>query len=233
MGLLGLDLAIIAWHCRQLHINSPRIATIGRQCVWIKPKEAAFLRNLSEKPDEIRAQRGSYCESTLKALLGSCTIDSIDANEYENCTIIHNMNYGIPDVLDGAFDIVIDGGSLEHIFNVPVAVANMVNMTKDGGLIYLANPSNNLCGHGFYQFSPEFYYRIAEAYDLDVIEFVVTEHSLLSVEKSRKTSSYSISDPKVVNSRIYIITSRPTMSRVLFRRRQKSNVLVEDIVQSD
>jgi hypothetical protein len=31
-------------------------------------------------------------------------------------------------------------------------------MLKPGGQVIHMNPSNNFCGHGFYQFSPEFYF---------------------------------------------------------------------------
>ena len=30
-------------------------------------------------------------------------------------------------------------------------------LPKVGGDVYICTPANNLCGHGFYQFSPEFF----------------------------------------------------------------------------
>jgi hypothetical protein len=55
------------------------------------------------------------------------------------------------------YDLIVDGGSLEHIFNVHIALNNLTNNLKIGGKIVHLNPSNNWNGHGLYQFSPGFY----------------------------------------------------------------------------
>jgi hypothetical protein len=66
-----------------------------------------------------------FCEPYLIALLGADEIISIDASGYENATIIHDMNEPAEDLAE-QFDLVIDGGSLEHIFNFPVAILNVM-----------------------------------------------------------------------------------------------------------
>lgn len=67
------------------------------------------------------------------------------------------MNMPLADrrsALAGQFDLVIDGGTLEHVFSLPVAVANLMFLARKGGHILSANLANKLCGHGFYQFTP-------------------------------------------------------------------------------
>ena len=59
----------------------------------------------------------------------------------------------------GQFNLAIDGGALEHVFNFPVAVANLMRLVKVEGAVYTQNPCNGLAGHGFCQFSPELMYR--------------------------------------------------------------------------
>ena len=54
--------------------------------------------------------------------------------------------------------MLFDGGSLEHIFNAPVALTSYMRMVRPGGHLLLALPANNYCGHGMYQFSPEFFF---------------------------------------------------------------------------
>jgi hypothetical protein len=44
---------------------------------------------------------------------------------------------------------VIETGSLDHIFNFPVAISNLMQMTRVGGSVFLTTVANNLCGHGF------------------------------------------------------------------------------------
>ena len=62
--------------------------------------------------------------------------------------------------LKNKYTLVIDGGCLEHIFNFPVAIKNCMEMLQEGGHFIGITPANNLMGHGFYQFSPELYFRI-------------------------------------------------------------------------
>jgi hypothetical protein len=92
--------------------------------------------------------------------LGAIAVDSIDASEYEGASIIHDMNAPVPDRLLSRFTLVFDGGTLEHVFNFPVASANVIKMAVIGGHLLSLAPANNLCGHGFYQFSPELFFRV-------------------------------------------------------------------------
>ena len=62
------------------------------------------------------------------------------------------MNYPLDKFCE--YDTIIDGGSLEHIYNVPQALKNISELCSDGGQILHMLPANNECGHGFYQFSP-------------------------------------------------------------------------------
>ena len=84
-------------------------------------------------------------------------IDSIDNSEFEGANIIHNLNEPINESRAGTYDLIIDGGTLEHVFNLPIALGNISSLLKIGGRILHFNPSNNYMGHGFYQFSPELF----------------------------------------------------------------------------
>jgi 2-polyprenyl-3-methyl-5-hydroxy-6-metoxy-1,4-benzoquinol methylase len=79
----------------------------------------------------------------------------LDASPYEGADTIHDMNTPVPEAWHGRYDVV--SGSLEHIFNFSVAIANLANMLRVGGTIFVTTPVNNLMGHGVYQFSPELY----------------------------------------------------------------------------
>lgn len=59
------------------------------------------------------------------------------------------------DDLVGAFDCVFDGGTIEHVFDVPQAFANVSRMLRVGGVFLMVDAANNQLGHGMYQFSPE------------------------------------------------------------------------------
>src|SRR3546814_19453314 len=51
------------------------------------------------------------------------------------------------------YDIVIDGGTTEHIFDIACALFNCAKMVKLNGYIYHDVPMNML-NHGFFNFNP-------------------------------------------------------------------------------
>jgi hypothetical protein len=106
-----------------------------------------------------RVFKTGYADDLFRHL-GALEVDSIDAAEYEGATIIHDMNVPIPTDRASRYSLVFDGGTLEHVFNFPVASANVIKLTAIGGHILSVAPANNLCGHGFYQFSPELFFRV-------------------------------------------------------------------------
>lgn len=56
------------------------------------------------------------------------------------------------------FDIIFDGGTLEHVFNIPNAFKNIHLLLNKGG-VFCRYGLLNLTGHGFYDLSPELFFR--------------------------------------------------------------------------
>jgi hypothetical protein len=94
----------------------------------------------------------------LKTAFGTKVVDSIDASSYENATLIHDMN--TPIAFGGDYGLVLDFGTLEHVFNLATAFDNLDRLCAPNGRILHMSPCNNFAGHGFYQFSPELFFRI-------------------------------------------------------------------------
>jgi hypothetical protein len=123
----------------------------------------------------------------------------LDASPYEGADTIHDMNTPVPEVWHGRYDVVIDSGSLEHIFNFSVAIANLANMLRVGGTIFVTTPANNLMGHGFYQFSPELMFWVfSESNGFAVHKILLVEAGYPSVELMRNHTVYEVTDPKHV-----------------------------------
>ena len=72
-----------------------------------------------------------------------------DFQTYEGSEVIHDFNYPIQQKYNSKFDIVLDFGSIEHIFNIAQAIGNLALITKKDGLIFNENPLLML-NHGFY-----------------------------------------------------------------------------------
>jgi SAM-dependent methyltransferase len=144
------------------------------------------------------------------------------------------MNYPIDPSYHEKFDVVIDGGSLEHVFNFPVAVANCMRMVKKGGSLFILTMANNHTGHGFYQFSPELFFRIFQMENGFTIRNVILEqHPFPGGELSPRTKCFSVADPAVVKSRVGLVSNSPVMVMVHAIRTEITPVFANYPIQSD
>jgi hypothetical protein len=130
-----------------------RVATMGRQSLFVPKGTLKKLMNLNQEVDY-----GPFCEELLKGQFRAATVDSFDISGYENATHIVDMNK--PLLIEEIYDTIIDGGCIEHVYNAPQALANISSMCAQGGQILHILPANNLCGHGFWQFSPELFFSL-------------------------------------------------------------------------
>lgn len=206
--------------------------TLGRQFLYLNHEELfdAFKENGIEKSqkkiNDILLKNNGYAEEFLKTL-GATSVDSIDANEYENASFIHDLNLPVPISMINKFDTVIDGGTLEHIFNFPQAIKNALLMLKVGGTYIGITPANNYFGHGFYQFSPELYYRI------------FTEENGFKLEKclvyidKKNAVFYSVSDPDLVTDRVILQNKYPTYLFIVAKKTSDKTIFGRSPQQSD
>ena len=193
-----------------------RVATIGRQAIHI-PKHT-MLKLIGAKDEE---QSWPYCESTLMKHFGASLVHSFDNSGYEGATFIHDFNTPITN--HETYDTVIDFGSLEHIYNVPQAFANVSALCAVGGQILHALPANNQCGHGFWQFSPELFYSLysgANGYK---------ETCVFLANVVDETHWYEVKPP-THGGRAEVISPTPL---VVLARTNKVGPLRQDVQQSD
>jgi len=61
-----------------------------------------------------------------------------------------------PALMSQPFDLVVDGGTAEHCFNIGQAFKNMAELVKMGGFILHINPAA-MFNHGFYNLNPTLY----------------------------------------------------------------------------
>lgn len=91
-------------------------------------------------------------------MLGFNKVDSLDYFSEDNPTYIHDLNEPIISELHNQYDLVYDGGTMEHCFNIKEILSNIVKMLKAGGTIVHVVPLSGWIDHGFYQFSPTLFY---------------------------------------------------------------------------
>lgn len=159
-----------------------------------------------------------YAESLFK-YIGAISIDSIDASDYEEASIIHDLNIPINNEYKSKYNLVLDSGSLEHIFNFPQAIKNCMELVKVGGHFAGFYPCNNFFGHGFYQFSSELFYRTFCKQNgfqiIDVILFV----------DEPDTNFYSVPDTDKIYQRIQFTNCKPVYMYVIAIKTSQVEIL--------
>ena len=124
--------------------------------------------------------------------LGFRTVRSLDFAEWEGADVIWdlNSNEAVPPEFLGAFDLIYDGGTLEHVFNLPNALRTVHALLAVEGVVVHASPTHNFVDHGFYSFSPTLFhdYHLANGYE--IIESQVFEYSPLHMRRSWRWYPY-------------------------------------------
>jgi hypothetical protein len=158
----------------------------------------------------------------------------LDASDFEGADRVHDLNQPLPADLHEQFDAVIEAGTLEHVFNFPVAIASLMTALKIGGTIFLTTPANNLCGHGFYQFSPEMMYRIFSAENGFALRHVTfLEARFPAVESAPIVRVREVADPAAIGRRVGLRSRRPVMMAVEATRTDRRQPFERAPLQSD
>lgn len=153
-----------------------------------------------------------FSEPFLKEL-GAIQVDSVDATDYEGATHVHDLNSGLPEAMHRQYDVVIDGGTLEHVFNFPMALKSAMQTVKEGGRLFVMTQCNNAMGHGFYQFSPELYYRVFSPENgFKVENMFIAEGSFGQVPW------HAVSDPRTIGRRVELVNDVQTYLLVASKR---------------
>lgn len=237
IGYLG---ARMMWDARSRGVRFDRVLTLGHQSLKLFPSEvdyfrAAYREKFGTATSPLDGHRWEdYIDGFLRDFLGAGQITVLDASPYEGAETIHDMNRPVPEAWHGRYDVVIDGGTLEHIFNVPTAFANIANLLTVGGTVFLNTPANNMMGHGFYQFSPELMFRIfAQDNGFELRDVLLYEAGYPSVELNRKDTVYKVVDPDRVGQRVGLQNTKPVIMMVEATKTRDTAVFSSPPQQSD
>lgn len=157
MGLDKTTLEFILFSKKYINIPKINILSLGRQQIHLHQNDMNYLFKKYNQTHLIgKFNMYDYSENFFQTLFNThLDVDSIDNSAYEGATIIHNMNDPIKSFKK--YQYVFDGGTIEHIFNLPQVIENIINLLEIGGLFVSVTCNNNFSGHGMYQLSPEFF----------------------------------------------------------------------------
>lgn len=213
---MGLDINAVQFliAARKRGADFGDVLMIGRQDLNVYPAKMRRVLAKAGFPNKLFAPGApdtGFAEPVFKSL-GARSIASLDVSTFEGAEFIHDLNQPIGADLKARFDLVYDGGTLEHVFNFPVALQNCMEMVREGGRFFLHTPANNWCGHGFYQFSPELFYNVFCA------DNGFEEERMILHVVGPYGRWYEVANPQAIRSRVELFNSFPLQLLVQARR---------------
>ena len=144
-------------------IQNKSILTLGRQSVNVNIK--------------LNGQTQSSAFKWLDELLlrfGASRAESMDVNAYEDASLIFDLQDEAPKSFLNRWDLILDFGTTEHIFDQKTVLTNIYNFLKPNGVYVAIIPRTNWNDHGLYQTSPEFYWTLGDVLPFDIECYTVS-----------------------------------------------------------
>lgn len=231
MGITINDVRFLL-NAKREGVSFQRTVTLGRLQWFVKPDALTLeASKLPLEPGSLSPDLFSngFSEAFFRAL-GAERVDSLDVSDYEDATVLHDMNKPIPEHLKGSYSVVMDGGTLEHIFNFPQAIRNCMELVAEGGHFLGCCPANNQMGHGFYQFSPELWFRVfGPENGFEVQHLFIYAHG----GGDEFGDWYEVTDPRDVKERVTLVNQLPAYLLIQARRTEMKELFTTTPQQSD
>ncbi len=208
MGLPRAAVTLLAREA-QRRLFAGSVCTLGRQHVYAT---AADLRGLAQQypvslpsgPVELHrdpdlAARQCVSDGFLLQALGFETVVRLDYSDYESPDVRLDLNQPeTPDTLQGRFDVVLDSGTIEHIFELPQALRHCARLVKPGGRVIHLTPSSNSVDHGLYSVSPTLYVDFYRSCGYPVEQLLLCRLPRRFERGSWKVYEYPLDGPQVL-----------------------------------
>lgn len=166
---LHINLAVVLHDWLRRHTLSGPVLTLGLRDSSFSCDE--FDRALARPALSASTPANLLTTRQLFEAFGLGSMVALDLNDKTGAEIIFDLNEPDPPAeTHQRFGLIVNGGTLEHVFHVPNALANLNCMLKPGGAILHVLPCNNWVEHGFYQFSPTLIFDYYTALGFEVLE---------------------------------------------------------------
>lgn len=159
--------------------DAQRAIILGRQKLHLSERRMQrFLKVMARRGNplsEAEITQGDGFAETLFTRLGYPRMEAMDFTDLEGAEHIHDLNLPPPPALQGQFDLVIDGGTTEHIFHIGTALDTCHALLKPGGVVMSFVSCDGWFGHGFFQTGPDVpwrYWHHARGYEMLEVSIV-------------------------------------------------------------
>ncbi len=182
MGISLIPGLFLARHARNLGPARDGII-LGRQKLHLQGRKLArFVKAARDMGFDLGAENITQPDGFTEALfaaLGYPAIAALDFTDKEGAEHIHDLNRPLPAALRGRFDLVIDGGTTEHVFYIGRALDTCHELLRPGGLLLSFVACDGWFGHGFFQTGPDVpwrYWHHARGYEMLEVSIVPRGH---------------------------------------------------------
>lgn len=127
------------------------MAALGSQAMH-DPAEA--LADYAARSGHARFAAAHTVENLFRERYGLKDYQDFDLND--SAAVKLDLSQPVPASCHAAYDIVFDGGTTEHIFDVATVFRNMHAMLRPDGIFISMSPFSWM-DHGFYNFNPRFF----------------------------------------------------------------------------
>jgi len=125
---------------------------------------------IRESRDDIEGFATTFGYTTLRReqSVRAFFLDRYNIREYRDCDIngsaeiLLDLNKSIPETLVGTFGTVLNGGTLEHVFDIRQAMENLHHLVRPKGSFIHMVPVTWF-EHGFTNLNPVLFHAVAEA----------------------------------------------------------------------
>ena len=169
MGLNTIQICKIVENIGDYLDKIDSLCMLGKQTVFADLNIVGnYLKSRGINYDKLYFERNSHTNEVdsveLFMAIGISDVHSIDIEAGEGADIIIDLNELISDIrLKEHFDLIINGGTLEHVFDITTAMKNVTYMLKNGGYVIHMAPCAGYVDHGFFSFSPTYFIDYYEA----------------------------------------------------------------------
>jgi SAM-dependent methyltransferase len=122
----------------------------------------------------------------------------------------YDLNAPLPPI--GMFDLVINHGTAEHVFNIAQVFLSMHEACKVGGLMVHESPFTGWLDHGFYCLQPTLFYDLAATNGYEIVSVNIEEikSRFIHTVESREAMTQLLTEGLPDNAMLFVVLRKVT-----------------------
>ena len=169
MGVNCGNLILLAEYARRAPLGS--VLTYGRLINTLSAKNRRTVMESHGIPESVLATPET---EDLFAALGADQLTSLDIGT--DCDLSADLtdDFASTEAMRphlGRFDVIIDYGTSEHVFNFTQALVNAYNLLADDGVYIFDLPLSGWVSHCLYQFTPSYFLSVGASPYFDLTHY--------------------------------------------------------------